>query len=312
MWRGADFQMNRRIAVLVPCFNEAQTIAKVVGDFRRELSEAEIMVFDNNSTDGSAALAESAGAIVRPVLQQGKGNVVRKMFRDVDADIYVMVDGDDTYPAEKVRDLIAPIADGRADMVAGDRLSTTYMTENKRPFHGFGNRLVCSLIRLFWGRRVNDVMTGYRAFSWRFVKNCPVVSDGFEIETEMTLHALDKRFDIVEVPIAYRDRPAGSVSKLNTLRDGFRVLLMIFNLLRFYRPMQFFGGLGLVSVILGVVFAAPVFVEYFRTGLVPRFPTLIFSVFLVLSGLLSCTVALVLDALKGHADGRFEISMRRR
>lgn len=301
-----------KLSVVIPCYNEAQTIAKVVGDFRRELPEAEIRVFDNNSTDGSAALAEGAGAIVCPVPQQGKGNVVRKMFRDVEADIYVMVDGDDTYPAEKVRELIAPIAEGRADMVAGDRLSTTYMTENKRPFHGFGNRLVCFLISLFWGRRVNDVMTGYRAFSRRFVKNCPVVSDGFEIETEMTLHALDKRLDILEVPIAYRDRPAGSCSKLNTFRDGFRVLCMIFNLLRFYRPMQFFGGLGLFSVVLGVIFAVPVFVEYFRTGLVPRFPTLIFSVFLVLSGILSCTVALILDALKGHADGRFEIAMRHR
>ena len=304
--------MKNRLSVLIPCYNEAQTIAKVVGDFRRELPEAEIRVFDNNSTDGSAALAEDAGAIVCPVPQQGKGNVVRKMFRDVDADIYVMVDGDDTYPAEKVRELIAPIAEGRADIVAGDRLSTTYMTENKRPFHGFGNRLVCFLISLFWGRRINDVMTGYRAFSRRFVKNCPVISGGFEIETEMTLHALDKRLDILEVPIAYRDRPAGSCSKLNTFRDGFRVLRMIFNLLRFYRPMQFFGGLGLLSVVLGVVFAVPVFVEYFRTGLVPRFPTLIFSVFLVLSGVLSCTVALILDALKGHADGRFEIAMRRR
>ena len=304
--------MKNRLSVLIPCYNEAQTIAKVVGDFRRELPEAEIRVFDNNSTDGSAALAEDAGAIVCPVPQQGKGNVVRKMFRDVDADIYVMVDGDDTYPAEKVRELIAPIAEGRADIVAGDRLSTTYMTENKRPFHGFGNRLVCFLISLFWGRRINDVMTGYRAFSRRFVKNCPVISGGFEIETEMTLHALDKRLDILEVPIAYRDRPAGSCSKLNTFRDGFRVLRMIFNLLRFYRPMQFFGGLGLLSVVLGVVFAIPVFMEYFRTGLVPRFPTLIFSVFLVLSGILSCTVALILDALKGHADGRFEIAMRRR
>lgn len=300
-----------KLSVVIPCYNEAQTIAKVVGDFRRELPDAEIRVFDNNSTDGSAALAEDAGAIVCPVPQQGKGNVVRKMFRDVDADIYVMVDGDDTYPTEKVRELIAPIAEGRADMVAGDRLSTTYMTENKRPFHGFGNRLVCFLISLFWGRRVNDVMTGYRAFSRRFVKNCPVVSAGFEIETEMTLHALDKRLDILEIPIAYRDRPAGSCSKLNTFRDGFRVLRMIFNLLRFYRPMQFFGGLGLLSVALGIVFAVPVFMEYFRTGLVPRFPTLIFSVFLVLSGILSCTVALILDALKGHADGRFEIAMRR-
>ena len=301
-----------KLSVVIPCYNEAQTIAKVIGDFRRELPEAEIRVFDNNSTDGSAALAKDAGAIVCPVPQQGKGNVVRKMFRDVDADIYVMVDGDDTYPAEKVCELIAPIAEGRADMVAGDRLSTTYMTENKRPFHGFGNRLVCFLIGLFWGRRVNDVMTGYRAFSRRFVKNCPVVSAGFEIETEMTLHALDKRLDILEVPIAYRDRPAGSCSKLNTFRDGFRVLRMIFNLLRFYRPMQFFGGLGLLFVALGVVFAIPVFVEYFRTGLVPRFPTLIFSVFLVLSGILLCTVALILDALKGHADGRFEVAMRRR
>ena len=301
--------MKPAISVLIPCYNESLTIAKVVADFRRELPMAEIVVYDNNSTDGSAELAARAGAIVRHVVQQGKGHVVRRMFQDAASEVCVMVDGDDTYPAKAVYDLIAPVVDGRADMVTGDRLSTTYAAENKRPFHGFGNWLVGFLIRLLWRRHVNDVMTGYRAFSLRFAKTCPVLAKGFEIETEMTLHVLDKRLSMVEVPVAYRDRPEGSVSKLNTLRDGCRVLLTVFDMFRFYRPFPFFGLVSVVSVLAGMALAAPVFVEYFRTGLVPRFPTLIFACFLVMSGLIFGAVALILDAVKKHSDQSFEFAL---
>lgn len=296
-----------QIAVLLPCYNESLTIAKVVADFRRELPEADIWVYDNNSTDGSADLAEKAGAKVRRVRQQGKGHVVRRMFQEIDADVYVMVDSDDTYPADEVHKLIAPILSGEADMVNGDRLSSTYMQENKRPGHNFGNTLVCTLIRIFWRQRVNDVMTGYRAFSRLFVKNCPVLSKGFEIETEMTLHTLDKRMSLVEIPIAYRDRPAGSVSKLNTVSDGIRVLKTIFNLFRFYRPELFFGLVGTVLMLAALVFFLPVLIDYFRFGVVPRQPTLIFSGFLAIAGLLAYSVGLILGACKRYADLTFEI-----
>lgn len=296
-----------KTAVLLPCYNESISIEKVVKDFRKELPDADIYVYDNNSTDGSSELAKNAGAIVRHVPQQGKGFVVRKMFREIEADVYVMVDADDTYPADEVHKLIALIADGRADMVNGDRLSSTYMTENKRPGHSFGNTLVCLLIKLLWGQRVKDVMTGYRAFSRHFVKTCPVLSSGFEIETEMTIHTIDKRLSLLEIPVAYRDRPKGSFSKLNTISDGFRVLKTIFNLFRFYRPLMFFsaigGGLALISV--GVF--APIFSEYLRTGLVPRYPTLIVCCFTFLAALLSLVCGLVLESIKKQSDQVFEI-----
>ncbi len=300
-------QKSQRIAVLVPCYNESLTIAKVVRDFRAQLPDAEIWVYDNNSTDGSGALAEAAGAKVRHVRQQGKGHVVRRMFQEIEADVYVMVDADDTYPADEVGKLIAPVLSGEADMVNGDRLSSTYMTENKRPGHNFGNTLVCTLIRLLWGQRVHDVMTGYRAFSRLFVKSCPVLAQGFEIETEMTLHTLDKRMSLVEVPVQYRDRPAGSFSKLNTVRDGMRVLLTIFNLFRFYRPELFFGAVGGALLIVAAGLFVPVLAEYFRTGLVPRVPTQIFSGFLAIAGLLSFGVGLILGACKKQSDQLFEI-----
>lgn len=300
-------QKSQRIAVLVPCYNESLTIAKVVRDFRAQLPDAEIWVYDNNSTDGSGALAEAAGAKVRHVRQQGKGHVVRRMFQEIEADVYVMVDADDTYPADEVGKLIAPVLSGEADMVNGDRLSSTYMTENKRPGHNFGNTLVCTLIRLLWGQRVHDVMTGYRAFSRLFVKSCPVLAQGFEIETEMTLHTLDKRMSLVEVPVQYRDRPAGSFSKLNTVRDGMRVLLTIFNLFRFYRPELFFGAVGGALLIVAAGLFVPVLAEYFRTGLVPRVPTQIFSGFLAIVGLLSFGVGLILGACKKQSDQLFEI-----
>ena len=225
---------NKNIAVLLPCYNESLTIKKVIEDFKRVLPSSNIYVYDNNSTDGSGDIAREACACVRKITQQGKGHVVRRMFQEIDADIYVMVDSDDTYPAEEVEKLIAPVASGEADMAIGDRLSSTYMTENKRPGHNFGNVLVCSLIKLLWRYPIRDVMTGYRVFSRRFVKTCPVLSKGFEIETEMTLHTLDKRMSLVEIPVQYRDRPKGSFSKLSTISDGFRVLKTIFNMFRFY------------------------------------------------------------------------------
>ncbi len=301
--------MDGKIAVLLPCYNESMTIEKVVGDFRKVLPQADIFVYDNNSTDGSGELARKAGAIVRKVMQQGKGHVVRRMFQEVDADIYIMVDSDDTYPAEEVEKLVAPIAAGVADMVSGDRLSSTYMTENKRPGHNFGNMLVCWLIKRLWHCTVRDVMTGYRAFSKRFVKTCPVLSSGFEIETEMTLHALDKRMRFVETPIQYRDRPKGSCSKLNTISDGVKVLKTIFNMFRFYRPLMFFGISGLLLAIASGVFAVPVLGEYFKTGMVPRFPTLIFACCLITASLLSFAVALVLDAVKKQSDQAFELAL---
>lgn len=298
---------NPKVAVLLPCYNEALTIEKVVRDFRAELPEAEIWVYDNNSTDNSAELAKNAGALVRHVRQQGKGHVVRRMFQEVEADIYVMVDSDDTYPADEVHKLIAPIAAGEADMVNGDRLSSTYMTENKRPGHNFGNTLVCTLIRLLWRQRVHDVMTGYRAFSRLFVKSCPVLAKGFEIETEMTLHTLDKRMALLEVPVQYRDRPEGSFSKLNTVQDGIRVLKTIANLFRFYRPELFFGVAGSILLIAAAGLFIPVLVEYFQTGVVPRQPTLNFSGFLAMAGLLAYGVGLILGACKKQSDQMFEI-----
>lgn len=301
--------MKTNIAILLPCYNESLTISKTVADFRKALPEATVYVFDNASTDDSAALALAAGATVIPVAQRGKGNVVRAMFREVDADIYVMADADDTYPAEELGKLILPIIQNKADMVTGDRLSTTYHEENKRPGHNFGNALVCYLVGLLWDTKVKDVMTGYRAFSRTFVKNCPIMSQGFEIETEITLHAVDKRFHLLEVPITYRNRPSGSHSKLNTINDGIKVLCLIFNMFRLYRPLPFFGSLGSLFLISGCFFMIPVFIDYFRTGLVPRFPTLIFSTFLLLTGMLSWVMGLILDAIKKMSDREYELRL---
>lgn len=297
------------IAVLIPCYNESQTIGKVVRDFREVLPEAEIYVYDNNSTDGTAEEALRAGAVVRRERVQGKGNVVRRMFREVDADVYVMVDGDDTYPAKQVRELIRPIVEEDADMVVGDRLSATYFTENQRPLHGSGNRVVRALINHLWHADVHDIMTGYRAMSKRFVKHFPVMSGGFEIETEMTVHALDKRFVVREVPVEYRDRPEGSMSKLSTVSDGMRVLRTIALLYKEYRPMRFFGWLAALLTVGGVALLVPVLVEYLQTGLVPRFPTLIVSMFLLLAGLLSVFTGLCLDVIVGKDRRNFELGM---
>ena len=300
-----------KVAVLLPCYNEEMTIAKVIADFRKALPDAEIYVYDNNSTDRSRELAAEAGAAVRSVPQQGNGYVVRKMFQEIEADCYLMVDSDDTYPAEAAPDLIRDILAGEMDMVTGDRLSTTYYNVNPRKFHNFGNSLVCFLIRLLFRHKVSDVMTGYRAFSRRFVKNCPILCSGFELETEMTLFALDRRLPFREIPVAYRDRPAGSVSKLNTYRDGFRVLKTIFLLLSNYRPMFFFGMLGLLALLVSAGFFIPVLLEYLKTGAVPRYPTLFCAVSLAIVGVLLIGCGLILKTVKHYFDCLAEIHLKR-
>jgi glycosyltransferase involved in cell wall biosynthesis len=301
-----------RIAVLVPCWNEGLTIEKVVKDFKRVLPEAVIYVYDNNSTDGTAELAIRAGAVVRHEYRQGKGNVIRSMFRDIDADCYVMVDGDDTYPAENARDMVNLVLEGKADMVIGDRLSSTYFEENKRPFHNSGNVLVRRFINMFWGENaheVKDVMTGYRAFSPMFVKTFPVLSKGFEIETEMTIHALDKNLLLANVPVTYRDRPKGSVSKLHTFRDGFKVLKTIFMLYKDYRPLRFFSMAALLMALISLILFIPVFHQYMVTGLVPKMPTLVTSGFFMMAALVSFGIGLVLDTEVKNARKNLEIQM---
>ncbi len=300
------------VAVLVPCYNEAVTIAKVVADFREAMPEAAVYVYDNNSTDGTAEIAAAAGAVVRRESRQGKGNVVRSMFRDVDADIYLMVDGDDTYPAGAAGDLVAPIAADEADMTVGDRLSNgSYGKENDRPFHGFGNDLVRWLIRLIYGYSFDDVMTGYRAFSRAFVKTMPVMSAGFQVETEISIWAVDRRWRVADVPVDYRDRPEGSVSKLSTVGDGMLVLAAIASLFRDYRPMAFFGWLSLVLVALGLLAGLPVVGDWLETGLVPRLPSAVLAIALVLCGALSATAGLILDTVAKSHRRQWELDVYR-
>lgn len=290
-----------KIAVLIPCYNESVTIAKVVKDYKEALPEADIYVYDNNSTDGTAEIAEEAGAIVRHEYRQGKGNVIRSMFRDIDADCYLMIDGDDTYPAENASEMVELVLDKGVDMVIGDRLSSTYFTENKRPFHNTGNRLVRGLINLLFESNVRDIMTGYRAFSRLFVKSFPVLSKGFEIETEMTIHALDKNFLLEEVPVTYRDRPEGSESKLNTVSDGAKVLKTIASLFREYRPFLFFSIISLVLWCIALGFFIPVLLEYFATGQVLRFPTVIVSGIVAVVGTLMWMCGIILEVvIKKH------------
>ena len=295
------------IAVLIPCYNESQTIAKVVKDYREALPEAVIYVYDNNSTDHTDEAAREAGAIVRYEYRQGKGNVIRSMFRDIDAECYLMIDGDDTYPAENARSMVNHILSGRADMVIGDRLSSTYFTENKRPFHNTGNRLVRGLINTIFTSDIKDIMTGYRAFNYEFVKSFPILSKGFEIETEMSIHALDKNFKLLEVPVTYRDRPAGSVSKLNTYKDGFRVLKTIARLFRDYKPFAFFGWLGLLCFIIATIFFVPVLQAYFSTGLVAMFPTLIVCSGIYVVSFLLWMSGLILDVIAKKHRQLFEL-----
>ena len=296
-----------KIAVLIPCYNESKTIEKVVKDYKKVLPEADIYVYDNNSKDDTDKIASKAGAIVRYEYKQGKGNVIRSMFKQIDADCYLMIDGDDTYPKENAREMCELVLDGKADMVIGDRLSSTYFTENKRPFHNFGNRLVRGLINTLFKSNVRDIMTGYRAFSYDFVKTFPVLSKGFEIETEMTIHALDKNFLLKEIPVEYRDRPAGSVSKLNTYKDGFKVLKTIARLFKEYKPTLFFGLVSLLFFVISIAFGTPVFVEYFKTGLVPRYPTLIFSGFMLMISILMFVCGIILEVVVKKHRQLFEL-----
>ena len=277
----------KKIAVLIPCYNEAKTIGKVVADFSNVLPEADIYVYDNNSTDNTAEIAEAAGAVLRKEYMQGKGNVIRRMFREIEAECYIMTDGDDTYPAEYAREMAEMVLGKNVDMVVGDRLSSTYYEENKRPFHNFGNMLVRKSINMLFHSDIKDIMTGYRAFSYEFVKTFPVLSKGFEIETEMSIHAVDKNMYVENVIIDYRDRPEGSESKLNTYTDGIKVLRMIIRLYRTYRPMGFFGMIALVLAVLAVLFMVPVMITYVNTGLVPNFPTLIVCGFTILASIQS-------------------------
>lgn len=298
------------VAVLVPCYNEAVTVGKVVDDFRRELPLATVYVYDNNSSDGTADVAREHGAVVRRESRQGKGNVVRSMFREVEADYYLMVDGDDTYPAEAAAALLAPLASDEADMTVGDRLSNgSYGRENERAFHGFGNDLVRWLIKAIYGFAFEDVMTGYRAFTRVFVKTMPVLSEGFQIETEISIHAVERRWRVADVPVAYRDRPEGSVSKLSTFSDGAKVLGAIASLCKDGRPMLFFGALAVLLVALSLVAGLPVVAEYLATGLVSRLPSAVLAVGLFLCGALSLTAGAVLDTVAKSGRRQWELAV---
>ena len=300
-----------QIAVLIPCYNESKTIAKVVADYKKVLPTADIYVYDNNSSDGTDKIAQEAGAIVKYERRQGKGNVIRTMFRDIDADCYLMIDGDDTYPAENAQEMCRLFLEEQVDMVIGDRLSSTYFEENKRPFHNFGNSLVRGLINHLFHADVKDIMTGYRAFSKPFVKHFPVLSQGFEIETEMTIHALDKNFYLKEIPVQYRDRPEGSVSKLNTYSDGAKVLMTIARLFREYKPFLFFSFIALFFLVLALILFIPVLIDYLETNLVPRFPTLIVSGLSALLGFMFFFCGLTLDVVANKHKQLFEILMNK-
>lgn len=298
-----------KIAVLVPCYNEGKTIEKVVTDFKRVLPEAVIYVYDNNSTDGTAEIAAKAGAVVRHEYYQGKGNVIRRMFQEVDAECYLMVDGDDTYPAESAREMADKVLERNVDMVVGDRLSSTYFEENKRPFHNFGNSIVRWGINTFFKNDIKDIMTGYRAFSYRFVKTFPVLSKGFEIETEMSIHAIDKNMFVENVVIDYRDRPEGSVSKLNTYSDGIKVIGTIVRLFQTYRPLAFFGTVAAILMVLAIGFFIPVWITYADTGMVPNFPTLIVCGFVALAYIQSFFAGLILQTMYRKNRQDFEMQL---
>ena len=298
------------IAVLIPCYNEARTVAKVVADYRAALPQATVYVYDNNSTDGTADLAAAAGAVVRKERQQGKGNVLRRMFREIDAECYLLVDGDDTYPAEAAPEMVRAVRERGADMVVGDRLSSTYFTENKRPFHNFGNSLVRFCINRLFGSQIKGIMTGYRAFSFQFVKTYPVLARGFEIETEMSIHAVERNMRIENIVIEYRDRPAGSESKLNTYSDGLKVLRTIVRLYKNYRPFGFFSMLAALLALCSAGFMVPVVAEYFRTGLVPRFPTLIVCACGMVAALLLFISGVILSSLLTQDARDFEFKLQ--
>lgn len=295
-----------KIAVLIPCYNEEKTIGKVVRDVKEALPEATVYVYDNNSVDKTVELALEAGAIVRHEYKQGKGNVIRRMFREINAQCYLMIDGDDTYPLDCAAQMVDRVLTYHADMVVGDRLSSTYFTENKRPFHNFGNSLMRIGINGLFRADIKDIMTGYRAFSYEFVKTFPVFSKGFEIETEMTIHAVNYGLQVDNVVVEYRDRPEGSESKLNTYRDGMKVIFKMLQLYKNYRPMGFFGLLSLVLVAVAAILFIPIFMEYLTTGLVPRFPTLIVSGFMVLAGIQAFFAGMILSILAAKDKKDFE------
>ncbi|WP_018143000.1 glycosyltransferase family 2 protein [Alloscardovia criceti] len=292
------------VAVLLPCYNEEITIGKVVQDFQKSLPDATIYVYDNNSTDRTVEIAQSLGAVVRRESRQGKGNVIRAMFNEIDADVYVMADGDDTYPAEAAPRMVDKVLEGY-DMVIGDRLSSTYFEENKRPFHNFGNSLVRDSINFLFQSDVKDIMTGYRAFSFSFAKSYPILSQGFEVETEMTIHSLDKNMRLYEMPIQYRDRPEGSESKLNTLGDGFKVMVTIFRMIREYKPLPFFTALGSLLGIIGLGLMIPIVIRFWETHVVLQFPTLFGCFFLILSGLMLIVTGIILDVLAKNERRQF-------
>ena len=300
-----------KIAVLIPCYNEEKTVEKVVRDFRKALPDAVVYVYNNNSTDRTAELAEKAGAIVRNEYMQGKGNVIRRMFREIDALCYIMTDGDDTYPVESAREMADLVLNKQVDMVVGDRLSSTYFTENKRPFHNIGNTIVRKSINILFKNGIKDIMTGYRAFSYEFVKTFPVLSQGFEIETEMSIHAVDKNMHVANVVINYRDRQAGSESKLNTYSDGMKVLRTIVRLYRNYRPMSFFGMIAAILAVISAVFFIPVLIEYLQTGLVPNFPTLITCGFTMLSSVHAFFAGMMLQTMVQKNRQDFEMQLHR-
>lgn len=295
-----------KIAVLIPCYNEEKTIGKVVRDTREALPEAVIYVYDNNSTDKTVEIASEAGAVVRHEYKQGKGNVIRRMFREIDAECYLMIDGDDTYPLQNAPEMVRLVLEHQADMVVGDRLSSTYFTENKRPFHNFGNSLVRFAINKLFRSDIKDIMTGYRAFNYKFVKTFPVISAGFEIETEMTIHAVNYKMQVENVVVDYRDRPEGSESKLNTFSDGFKVIRKIFQLFKNYKPFGFFGLISLFLVLVAAGFFLPILIEYIKTGLVPKFPTLIVCGFMVLAAIQSFFSGMILSQLAAKERREFE------
>ena len=298
-----------KIAVLIPCYNESKTIEKVIKDFQKVLPQATIYVYDNNSTDGTSDIAQKAGAVVRHEYLQGKGNVIRRMFRDIDAECYIMTDGDDTYPAEYAREMADKVLQKKVDMVVGDRLSSTYFEENKRPFHNFGNTIVRNTINYLFKSNIKDIMTGYRAFSYLFVKTFPVLSKGFEIETEMSIHAVDKNMFVENVVIDYRDRPEGSESKLNTYSDGYKVLKMISRLFKNYKPLQFFFTLALILAVVGTAFFVPVFIDFLHTGVVAKIPTLIVSGFTILAAIQSLFSGLILATINQKNRHDFEMQL---
>lgn len=295
-----------KIAVLIPCYNEEKTIGKVVADTKKTLPEAVIYVYDNNSTDKTVEIAKEAGAVVRHEYKQGKGNVIRRMFREVEAECYLMLDGDDTYPLQNAPEMVQRVLEHQADMVVGDRLSSTYFTENKRPFHNMGNSLVRFAINKLFRSRIKDIMTGYRAFSYRFVKTFPVISAGFEIETEMTIHAVNYKMQVENVVVDYRDRPEGSESKLNTFSDGTKVLYKIAQLFKNYKPFEFFGTISLLLVLVAAVFFVPILIEFIQSGFVPKFPTLIVCGFMVLAAIQSFFSGMILSQLAAKERREFE------